>query len=278
MDTPGGRVSRTMLRSGSAWSPTQGVLVGGASPVAAARAVLEVVTGDAVISHSSAARLLEIPLPGRWDPLEPVHVTVRPPRRAPRRRGVVGHSAARLTVVSVQGVPCTSLAQTWAQLAGVLEERDLVAAADAVLGRTCPVQGQVSTELLLSMLPAGARGARVGRVALELADGGAASAPESCLRLLVLGWGVPKPEVNAHILDGDGQWLARGDLVWFEQKVVVEYEGDHHRTDRRQWQHDIARVRLLEATGWTVIRAAAQDLRRPAQLRQALLAALARRS
>ncbi|WP_159461889.1 endonuclease domain-containing protein [Kytococcus aerolatus] len=201
-------------------------------------------------------------------------MSVEPPRVPPRRRGVKGHKARGLEVVTVAGLRCTALAQTWAHLAGSLGDADLVALTDAVLGLHCPVDGLLSQEVLAGRLRPGVAGNPRALRALAVADGGAASAPESRLRLLVLSWGVPAPAVNAHILDEDGQWLATGDLVWFEQKVVVEYEGDHHRTDRRQWQHDIARVRFLEAAGWTVIRATAQDLRRPAQLREALLARL----
>ena len=35
------------------------------------------------------------------------------------------------------------------------------------------------------------------------------------------------------------------------------------RTDRRQWQYDIQRVRLLERMGWKVIRITAADLSDP---------------
>ena len=74
-------------------------------------------------------------------------------------------------------------------------------------------------------------------------------------------------------MDGIEKFIARGDFVWREAKVVVEYEGDHHRTHRRQWQHDIARTRLLEALGWRVVRITASDLR-DARLRRELLALL----
>ena len=41
--------------------------------------------------------------------------------------------------------------------------------------------------------------------------------------------------------------------------VAVEYDGDHHRKDRRQYVKDIARLRMLEALGWIVIRVIAED-------------------
>lgn len=275
VETPQGPVSRTTLRHQGALSPTQGVVLEQAqSPVDMSRAVLSVVSPQAVISHVTAARLLNLPLPDRWSPLEPVHVTVPPGARSPRRRGVIGHTAKKLVTTSVRGVPCSSLASTWAQLAGMLSPQDLVAVTDAVLGRECRVQGLVTSDLLAAALPRGGRGVVSARTALGVANGAAASRKETQLRLLVASWGVPTPCVNADIYDEVGGWVATCDLVWFEQKVALEYEGDHHRTDRRQWQHDIERIRLLEALGWKVLRATSQDLRRPARLREALLAAM----
>jgi very-short-patch-repair endonuclease len=49
------------------------------------------------------------------------------------------------------------------------------------------------------------------------------------------------------------------DMGWREFKVAVEYDGDHHRNDRRQYVKDIARLRMLEALGWIVIRVIADD-------------------
>jgi very-short-patch-repair endonuclease len=51
-------------------------------------------------------------------------------------------------------------------------------------------------------------------------------------------------------------WL---DMGWRDYKVAVEYDGDHHRKDRRQYVKDIARLRMLEALGWIVIRVIAED-------------------
>jgi very-short-patch-repair endonuclease len=53
------------------------------------------------------------------------------------------------------------------------------------------------------------------------------------------------------------------DMGWEEFKVAVEYDGDHHRKDRRQYVKDIARIRMLEEMGWIIIRVIAED--RPAE-------------
>ena len=42
-----------------------------------------------------------------------------------------------------------------------------------------------------------------------------------------------------------------------DPKIAVEYDGDHHRTDRTQFARDITRLEELAELGWTVIRVAA---------------------
>jgi very-short-patch-repair endonuclease len=46
------------------------------------------------------------------------------------------------------------------------------------------------------------------------------------------------------------------------------YDGDQHRTDRRQYVKDIRRLEMLEEMGWIIVRAVAED-RRAAVLRRA---------
>ena len=61
---------------------------------------------------------------------------------------------------------------------------------------------------------------------------------------------MPEPELNVVITDSNsGQWLSNSDFVWREQKVVAEFDGDHHRTDRRQWQNEVARCQSLQDDG-----------------------------
>jgi very-short-patch-repair endonuclease len=56
-------------------------------------------------------------------------------------------------------------------------------------------------------------------------------------------------------------------MGWRDYMVAVEYDGDlgappacgGHRKNRKQYVKDIARLRMLEAIGWTVIRVIAED-------------------
>ena len=74
---------------------------------------------------------------------------------------------------------------------------------------------------------------------------------ETRARLLFLRGGLPEPELNVVINDSDsGQWLSDSDFVWRGPRVVAEFDGDHHRTDRQQWQNDVARRENLQDDGW----------------------------
>lgn len=52
------------------------------------------------------------------------------------------------------------------------------------------------------------------------------------------------------------------DMGWENPMVAVEYDGEHHRLDRIQYNKDIRRSEDLERLGWIVIRVTAAD--RPA--------------
>ncbi|WP_223690434.1 DUF559 domain-containing protein [Leifsonia poae] len=77
---------------------------------------------------------------------------------------------------------------------------------------------------------------------------------ESLLRLAIARAGLPEPEVNAVILDESGSFVAFGDLVYRTHGVVVEYDGDHHRTDADQYTKDVDRLWRIERLGWRVLR------------------------
>ncbi|WP_170121236.1 endonuclease domain-containing protein [Geodermatophilus tzadiensis] len=94
---------------------------------------------------------------------------------------------------------------------------------------------------------------------LDLADARSESPPESWVRVACVLAGLPAPVPQYEVVEG-GRWLARVDLAWPEQRVIVEYEGAHH-FDGVQIVVDDARLARLVAAGWTVVRVAAHDLR-----------------
>jgi very-short-patch-repair endonuclease len=102
---------------------------------------------------------------------------------------------------------------------------------------------------------------------------------ESALRLLLIDGGLPIPEINVNIYDFFGTHIARVDLLYRAQKVVVEYDGDQHRTSRQQFATDVERLSKLAAAGYLVLRFTASDLLgRPHYVLATVSAALASRT
>ncbi len=101
------------------------------------------------------------------------------------------------------------------------------------------------------------------REQIERMRPGTDSSTETRARLALVAANLPCPRVNEVVLDPRGGYVKRVDLAYPNYRIAIEYDGDHHRTDREQWQDDIRRRRALEALGWTVIVIVAQDLRDP---------------
>jgi hypothetical protein len=94
---------------------------------------------------------------------------------------------------------------------------------------------------------------------------GTESPGETRLRLLLESAGLPAPQSNLEVFDGD-RFVARVDLAYPVPRVAVEYEGDIHRVDQATWRKDIRRRERLEDIGWRTVRVTADDLARPAEL------------
>ena len=83
---------------------------------------------------------------------------------------------------------------------------------------------------------------------------GAESRPETLVRLAIADAGLPEPEVNVNVYAADGTFIGRGDLLYRRYRVVVEYDGEQHRTDSWQYDSDIGRLDRFAASGWRVVR------------------------
>jgi hypothetical protein len=158
-------------------------------------------------------------------------------------------------VTRVAALPVTTLARTAFDLARQLPTGEGVARLDALM-RAIPFR--VEAMLLLAKRYPGARGLRRLRAVLPLVDPGASSPKETWERLMLIDAGLPVPETQIPVNEG---WRTVGvlDMGWEKYRVAAEYDGDHHRTDRRQYARDQWRIRKLEALGWIVIRVIAED-------------------
>jgi very-short-patch-repair endonuclease len=85
--------------------------------------------------------------------------------------------------------------------------------------------------------------------------------------------------VNLEVRDGSGRFVAEVDLAYPERRVGIEYEGDHHRSDPRQFQKDIRRREQLLDVDWWILRVTNPDLHgRAPELLRRLDRTLARRA
>lgn len=227
-----------------------------------------------VFSHITAAELVGLRGPEGWsDPR--LHVTVVAPDRAARATGVVGHQSDHaLSTVVVDGLPVTAPVRTWLDCAALLRRPlDVLVMADGLLDRRAPLA--TPDELRRAVWQnVGRRGQRTLRWALDLARPGTDSARETMLRITLLQGGLPEPTINAPILGRDGELLGHGDLVYPDQRVIIEYEGSGHR-EAQQFHFDIRRLDRFVEAGWRVIRVDKYLLATPALLVAAVRRALA---
>ena len=111
----------------------------------------------------------------------------------------------------------------------------------------------------------GGAGAAMARRAARLVRRRVDSPGESRLRLCLVLAGLPEPECNI-TLGTDDRPIGRVDLLLEAYRLILEYEGDQHRTDRWQWNVDIGRVEEFSAEGYRVLRVTADHMRQPRAL------------
>ena len=232
-------------------------------PRSLAAAALLVAPDGAILCDVAAARDWDLPLPpslGLRAAEVPVGIAVAPESVRPRRRGVRGRrlDLPAAHVVERGGLRVTSPARTWLDCAELLRVEHVVAMGDVVLRR-----GLGSRDELFTMIRwgRGRRGVVTARRAFPMLDPRAESPPESVVRCHLLLGGIPRPVCNMDVIV-DGEWLARVDLAWPDERVIVEYDGAVHGSERAR-RADAARRNLLQDAGWLVIVLTARDLSRP---------------
>ncbi|MBF4461824.1 MULTISPECIES: DUF559 domain-containing protein [unclassified Rathayibacter] len=215
-------------------------------------------------SHGTAAHLLGLP-DRTVTATTPLHVSVAPPMRAARRVGVRSHHLwdEAVSIIDV-GYPVADPASTFCHLADSRSLDELVILGDALVrpddeGRRRGLR--VDLEVLVRRAATfRGRGGRRAREAVGHVRVGSESPMETLLRLLLLRAGLPEPELNVELFDAEGRFVARVDMLYRIQRVVVEYDGDQHRTDVVQYERDIVRIEAIEALGYRVLRVRASGV------------------
>jgi len=200
-----------------------------------------------VVGHSAAAVL-----GSRWIPADIPPELARVRNRAPA--GIVVHSGelAKDETRVMGDIECTTRARTAYDLGRRLPLDTAIVRIDALSNATGGTLEEVGR--IAARYP-GARGIRRVRAALELADAGAESPPETRLRLLLVRAGMPRPVTQIPV------GRRRIDMGWPDWQVGVEYDGEQHWTDPSRHAEDIERLEFLAAQGWTIVRVSARQLR-----------------
>ncbi|HEU4721780.1 MAG TPA: type IV toxin-antitoxin system AbiEi family antitoxin domain-containing protein [Gemmatimonadaceae bacterium] len=233
-------------------------------------AVLAVGPG-AALSHRDAAALHGIRDGGGTR----IDVSTPAERRSTRRIRV--HGRRRLDprdVMSIEGIPVTTIARTLVDLGEVLAHQPLTKAVgeaerqraldvrgiEEVLGRVRGRRGRSLVAVRAALSELAAHGTQLTRSPLE-----------DRLLPLLDARDLPRPATNAYV---EGYEC---DAVWHRQRLVVELDGwDAHKT-RRAFQHDRTKANALTNAGWAVLRFTHADVAgRPHETAAAIAAQLSR--
>ncbi|WP_162449464.1 endonuclease domain-containing protein [Phytoactinopolyspora mesophila] len=219
-----------------------------------------VISSEAAFSHETAAQLCDLPVPdfdGKVDAMVPPGVVV------PNMYDVDGHTGLlQDDVCDVNGLRVVHPERTFFDVAPALNLDSLVILGDATLRHWSTPDRLTAKAAAMRRR----RGIVIARQAIKLIRPGVDSPMETRVRLMLVRGGLPCPEVGVDVLDDAGGWLARPDLAYLDLKIAIEYDGDHHRTDKHQWRRDRSRDENMRHAGWIVITLTADDVfRHPAR-------------
>jgi hypothetical protein len=221
---------------------------------------------EAVFAGATAAWLSGLDL----EPTDPVEI-VLPPGSSIRPRA--GLSVRRCEIepretVTIRGLRATTLHRALRDLCIRHPAVEALVAVDMAVGRGLTEVAALSRYCKMAQGRAG-----VGQLSALTALAAPAESPmETRLRWLLVQAGLPRPEVQTDLLDGEERFVARADLYYPAARLVLEYDGGNHR-DRLV--EDDRRQNLLINAGYRLLRFTAADVHiRPdivvAQVRGAL--------
>ena len=204
---------------------------------------------DAVVSHYSAARLLGL-LGDDGRRRAVVHVTVA--RRLPSRPGIRVHVTCHLPPHDVTrrwGIPVTSPLRTIIDLAPLATEQIL-----RRVVREAEVQRLVEHQAMIARVTGlrGRRGVRALRQLLDLGPAPTRSELEDRTLALILGAGLPRPEVNVPIRVDQTRYEV--DFLFPDQRLIVEADGAAFHQTPQARTADADRQAALEGAGYRVLR------------------------
>ena len=159
-------------------------------------------------------------------------------------------------------IPCTTVERTIFDLAGVAGSGTVDLAIDSALRRELTTVAEL-VALGDRVAKRGRKGSARFRNAVTQRDPEAAlpeSEPERLLAEALVKRGLPRPVHQFVVRNELGGFIARVDLAYPDEKIVIEYESDVHHTGTVALRRDSARRNAITGSGYTVITATADDL------------------
>jgi hypothetical protein len=186
-----------------------------------------------------------------------LHVLNPPGHQLRSVDGLVVHRRDGAPLVLTGERPATSPAWTAVEVARALPRPRALATLDAALRSGTCNRGELWRAAIEQ---AGRRGIVAVRDLVPLADPRAESPMESEARLAMIDGGLPLPELQYEVVDGNGE-LRRLDFAWPDQRVAVEYDGLDWHSDPEAMRRDRRRRHALQDVGWIVISIVFDDVR-----------------
>ena len=230
------RIMRGLYRAAGSRTPTQDI----------AAAVSR--HGRAVASHTSALFIHGLDVA----PPDPPHITLPAGSGGTNRLGVLHRSPLdRRDRTRRQRIPVTTLARSLVDSAQLLSVTELAAAVNEAVSRKMVTVPQILDTARRVEAAPGRIGS--GRLRAVLETWTAAIQPDSVAEAAAIrrirDHGLPAPVTQHKVFDDEGEFVARLDMAWPDEKVGREYDSVRwHRPDRIE--PDEIRTQRLESLGW----------------------------
>jgi hypothetical protein len=189
-----------------------------------------------------------------FEPASPVEIALPGDDHLRSRAGLlVRHCSVVDDIVKIRDLPATNLSRTLLDLCARLPPVDALVAIDMAC------HARLIDQDTLRHYADGAKGRRgVGRLKFLVDRAAPAESPmETRLRWLLINAGLPVPEVQTDLYDGEGNFVGRADLYYPSAHLVIEFDGGNHR-DRLV--SDNRRQNALIEAGYRLLRFTAADV------------------
>lgn len=145
---------------------------------------------------------------------------------------------------------------TWVQFGQYLGVIELIVLAESIIRAGLATKEQLSNRLDSFHRIIGRKRCDAAIRLISSSD----SVQETRTRLALLSFGLPCPVPQHTIVDPQTGERFVVDMAYPEQRVAIEYDGDHHRTFRTQYVRDQKKRSRLHNLGWKVVVVFAGDL------------------